>query len=60
MQVYIKNFNLIYLDGGNKLSRRSKKEKTAGIEKHKQALREKKQKKKEKKKATIPANYRKK
>jgi hypothetical protein len=42
------------------LSRRSKKEKTAGIEKHKQALREKKMKKKEKKKVTIPANYRKK
>jgi hypothetical protein len=42
------------------LSRRSKKEKTAGIEKHKQMLREKKMKKKEKKKATISANYRKK
>ena len=42
------------------MSRRSKKEKTAGIEQHKQALREKKRKKKEKKKVTIPANYRKK
>ncbi|WGM88825.1 MAG: hypothetical protein NUK63_07855 [Candidatus Bathyarchaeum tardum] len=41
------------------MSRRSKKEKTAGIEQHKQALREKKMKKKEKKKATISANYRK-
>jgi len=51
------------LDGGKKLpkkSRKSKQEKTAGIEKHKQALREKKMKKKEKKKAAIPANYRKK
>jgi hypothetical protein len=49
--------------GGKKLpkkSKRSKQEKTAGIEKHKQALREKKMKKKEKKKTTIPANYRKK
>jgi hypothetical protein len=43
-----------------KKSRKSKQEKTAGIEKHKQALREKKMKKKEKKKVTIPANYRKK
>jgi hypothetical protein len=51
------------LDGGKKLpkkSKKSKQEKTAGIEKHKQALREKKMKKKEKKKVTIPANYRKK
>jgi hypothetical protein len=55
-----KEFSLVYSDGGNKLSRRSKKEKTEGIEKHKQALREKKQKKKEKKKVSIPANYRKK
>jgi hypothetical protein len=40
------------LDGGKKLpkkSRKSKQEKTAGIEKHKQALREKKMKKKERK-----------
>jgi hypothetical protein len=42
------------------LSKRSKKEKTEGIEQHKKALREKKLKKKEKKKATIPANYKKK
>jgi len=48
------------LDGGKKLSKRSKKEKTAGIEQHKQALREKKMKKKEKKKVAIPSNYRKK
>jgi hypothetical protein len=44
----------------SKKSKRSKQEKNAGIEKHKQALREKKMKTKEKKKATIPANYRKK
>ena len=50
----------VFIDGGNKLSKRSKKEKTAGIEQHKKALREKKMKKKEKKKVTIPANYRKK
>jgi hypothetical protein len=51
------------LDGGKKLpkkSKKSKQEKNAGIEKHRQALREKKMKKKEKKKVTIPANYRKK
>lgn len=42
------------------MSKRSKKEKTAGIEQHKKALREKEQKKKEKKKVTIPANYKKK
>jgi hypothetical protein len=42
------------------LSKKSKKEKTAGREQHRQALREKKMKKKEKKKVTIPANYRKK
>jgi hypothetical protein len=50
-------------DGGKKLpkkSKKSKQEKNAGIEKHKQALREKKMKKKEKKKVSIPANYRKK
>jgi len=42
-----------------KKSKKSKQDKNAGIEKHKQALREKKMKKKEKKKVTIPANYRK-
>jgi len=42
------------------LSKKSKKEKTAGREQHRQALREKKMKKKEKKQVTIPANYRKK
>jgi len=50
---------LYSFQGEKKLSRRSKKEKTAGIEQHKLALREKKMKKKEKKKATISANYRK-
>jgi hypothetical protein len=48
------------LDGGKKLTKKSKQEKTAGIEKHKQVLREKKMKKKEKKNVSIPANYRKK
>jgi hypothetical protein len=43
-----------------KVSKRSKKEKTAGIEKHKQALREKKMKKKEKKKVELPTKHRKK
>ena len=42
------------------MTKKGKKEKTAGIEKHKQTLREKKMKKKEKKQVTIPANYRKK
>jgi hypothetical protein len=42
------------------LTKKSKQEKTAGIEKHKQVLREKKMKKKEKKNVSIPANYRKK
>jgi hypothetical protein len=42
------------------LVKKSKKEKAAGIEKHRQALREKKMKKKEKKKAIIPAKYKKK
>jgi hypothetical protein len=55
-----KILHILVLDGGKKLSKRSKKEKTAGIEQHKQALREKKMKKKEKKKVAIPANYRKK
>ncbi|MDG6223514.1 MAG: hypothetical protein QCH99_09680 [Candidatus Bathyarchaeota archaeon] len=59
MQICIYIFILVNFQGGKKLSRRSKKEKTAGIEQHKQALREKKMKKKEKKKATISANYRK-
>ena len=44
----------------SKKSRRSKKEKTAGIEKHKQALREKKLKKKEKKNTALPAKHKKK
>jgi hypothetical protein len=51
------------LDGGKKLpkkSKKSKQEKNEGIAKHKQAQREKKMKSKEKKKASIPANYRKK
>jgi len=43
-----------------KKSKKSKQEKNAGIEQHKQALRDKKMKKKEKKKVAIPANYRKK
>ena len=61
MQLRIQDTTLVpVLDGGKKLSRRSKKEKTAGIQQHKQALREKKMKKKEKKKVTIPANYKKK
>jgi hypothetical protein len=42
------------------LTKSSKKAKTAGLEQHRKALREKKLKKKEKKKVTIPANYRKK
>ena len=42
------------------MTKKSKKEKNAGMEKHRQMLREKKMKKKEKKKVTIPANYRKK
>jgi len=42
------------------LSKKSKKEKIAGREQHRQSVREKKLKKKEKKKVTIPANYRKK
>jgi len=42
------------------LSRRSKKDKTAGIEQHKQALREKKMKKKEKKKIALPTKHKKK
>ncbi|MCW8802359.1 MAG: hypothetical protein OQK81_03295 [Candidatus Bathyarchaeota archaeon] len=42
------------------MSKRSKKEKTAGIEQHKQALREKKMKKKEKKKVELPAKHKKK
>jgi hypothetical protein len=56
-------YSIHVLDGGKKLpkkSKKSKQEKNAGIEKHRQALREKKMKKKEKKKVTIPANYRKK
>ncbi|MEJ2243492.1 MAG: hypothetical protein P8X87_02990 [Candidatus Bathyarchaeota archaeon] len=44
----------------SKKSRRSKKEKTAGIEKHKQALREKKLKKKEKRNAALPSKHKKK
>jgi hypothetical protein len=60
MHLRTQDYNSAYLDGGRKLSKRSKKEKTAGIEQHKQALREKKMKKKEKKKVTVPANYRKK
>jgi len=48
------------LDGGKNLTKNSKKEKNAGMEKHRQALREKKMKKKAKKKVTIPSNYRKK
>ena len=46
--------------GGQNLTKSGKKAKTAGLEQHRQALREKKMKKKEKKKVTIPANYRKK
>jgi hypothetical protein len=42
------------------LTRKSKKEKAAGREQHRQALRAKKMQKKEKKKVTIPAKYRKK
>ncbi|MFC1487410.1 hypothetical protein ACFLRN_06985 [Thermoproteota archaeon] len=42
------------------MTKKSKKEKNAGMEQHRQALREKKMKKKAKKKVTIPANYRKK
>jgi hypothetical protein len=56
-------YSIPVLDGGKKLpkkSKKSKQEKNAGIEKHRQMLREKKMKKKEKKKVTIPANYRKK
>lgn len=60
MQLFIHDFVLLIFQGGKKLSRRSKKEKTAGIEQHKQALREKKMKKKEKKKISLPANYKKK
>ena len=61
MQLRIRENTAVYvLDGGKNLSKKSKKEKAAGIEQHKQALREKKMKKKEKKKVTIPANYRKK
>ena len=61
MQLRIRENTAVYVsDGGKNVSKRSKKEKTAGIEQHKQALREKKMKKKEKKKVSIPANYRKK
>ena len=42
------------------MTKKGKKEKAAGREQHKQALREKKMKKKEKKNVTIPAKYKKK
>jgi len=42
------------------LTNKSKKEKAAGREQHRQALRAKKMAKKEKKRITIPAKYRKK
>ena len=61
MQSYLQDItNLNVLDGGKNLTKKSKKEKNAGMEQHRQALRAKKMKKKEKKKVTIPANYRKK
>ena len=46
--------------GDFNMTKKSKKEKAEGREKHRQALREKKMKKKEKKKVTIPAKYKKK
>ena len=42
------------------MTKKGKKEKAAGLEQHRLALREKKMKKKEKKKVTIPAKYKKK
>ena len=42
------------------MTKKGKKEKTAGLEQHMLALREKKMKKNEKKKVTIPAKYKKK
>ena len=42
------------------MAKKTKKDKAAGREQHRQAQRAKKIKKKEKKKITIPANYRKK
>ena len=61
MQSYLQDItNLNVLEGGKNLTKNSKKEKNAGMEQHRQALREKKMKKKAKKKVTIPANYRKK
>jgi len=42
------------------LTKKSKKDKAAGREQHRQSLRAKKMQKKEKKQVTIPANYRKK
>ena len=60
MQLPLQDTKVHVLDGGKNLTKKSKKDKSAGREQHRQALREKKMKKKEKKKVTIPANYRKK
>jgi hypothetical protein len=46
-------------NGGQKMARRSKKEKAAGREKHRQLKRAKKMQKKQKKNVGLPARHRK-
>jgi len=46
-------------NGGQKVARRSKKEKAAGREKHKQLKKAKKMEKKQKKKVELPTRHRK-
>ena len=45
--------------GGHILAKKSKKEKSAGREQHRQSVRAKKMKKKEKKKVSLPAKHKK-